>query len=265
MATFHKQNFFRFLLFGIALFLAIGINVSAGAAGSPDAMLFAVMESKPFGFVENGVTKGIHHEIATELARRTGLKFRLEVLPYPRITNGLKDGSVDAVIMWRSSERDSYVNYANFVFTDYTTALTLKSKKNLTAYEELHTIGTVGTLRGNSVSDRFSADTKIKKHEVETYDALYQMLINGRIDAVVGNVYAYLYLANQAGNEDLVNFPGLKLGFREQWLQLSKSSKFLKHEALIKKTIQAMVSDGFVARTNEKYYGAGFRKIKFNN
>ena len=263
MNRFMKKTLWLFLLLGVASYMAVVMNGPVNAAGSQDTMLFAVMESKPFGYVDNGVSKGIHYEIATELARRTGLKFDLQILPYMRITNGLKDGSVDAVMMWRSSERDAYVNYGGFVFTDYTTAITLKSKKALTAYEDLYTVGTVGTLRGNSVSDRFTADTQIKKHEVETYDQLYQMLINGRVDAAVGNVYAYLYLANQSGNEDLVNFPGLKLGFREQWLQLSKSSKFLKNETLMKKHIQAMINDGFVSRINEKYYGAGFKRIKF--
>jgi len=255
-----------FLLLAFAWIALAGVAcLSAQQSGAGDTLRFAVIDSKPFGYVDtDGVTKGVHYELIGELAKRTGLNIERRIYPYARMWSNLENGLVDAAIGWRSSERDPYSVYVNFVFTDYLSAITMKNKQTLGRYEDLYTVGTVGVLRGLSISDKFNADTRIQKYDVNTYDQGIEMLRTGKVDAVAGNVYAFLYLASQFKLTDSLDLPGLKLGSRDQWLQASKKSKMLRYVPQLQKAVQAMISDGYVEKIFLKYYGDDFKKIRFN-
>jgi len=235
------------------------------AQANQEEILIHVMGVKPFGFIDvnDQTTKGIHYDIIGELARRTNLKIKRILLPYPRIWSGLQTGTHDGGIAWRSSDRDGFVVYVHFVFSDHISAFVLKGRKKLAKYEDLYTVGSVGFMRGLSISERFNQDDNILKYQIRTMEQSVLMLDNGRIDAVVGSIYSYLYLSNQIKLRHEIDFPGIRMGDREQWFQMSKKSKMLKYVPRLKKALSAMVREKYPERIYEKYLGPSFSKIRY--
>lgn len=232
------------------------------AAAEPE-LTFHVIAAQPFGYMdEKGEPTGLHYELIQQLSIRSGIAIRPVIMPYNRIWTTLENGGHDGGIVWRSSERDSLVNYLSFVWTDYLTALTLKNKE-INQYDDLHS-GEVGVMNSSSINERFNNDKKINKIKIGKYENAVTMLAAERIDAVVGNLFAYMYIARRQKVLDKLSLPGFYMGHREQWLQISKKSKGLlalpegERARIIQKlsvTLEAMVTDGIIRQINRKYYG----------
>jgi polar amino acid transport system substrate-binding protein len=258
---------FRKLSFLISLLLIIPLS-SVKVAATPD-LTFHVIAAQPFGYIDDdGEPTGLHYELVQQLSIRSGIVIRPVIMPYNRIWVTLENGGHDGGIVWRSEERDSLVHYLSFVWTDYLTALTLKGQE-ITSYPDLHQVE-VGVMTSSSISDAFNKDDKINKVFIAKYENAVTMLAAKRIDAVVGNLFAYLYIANRQGVIDELSLPGYYMGQREQWLQLSRKSKKLlalsadEQSNLIEKlstTMTAMVADGTIRQLNNKYYGQTVNRV----
>lgn len=240
------------------------LTIPVSWASNERELIFHVMGTQPFGYVDkNGKEVGLHFDVIEALAKRSGIAIKPVMMPYNRIWVTLESGAHDGGIVWRSRERDSMVNYLGFVWTDYLTALTLKNKDVL-SYENLQGGLSVGLITSSSVNDIFNNDEKINKVFIDKYENALRMLMAKRIDAVVGNLFAYIYVAKEQGGLAKLSLPGLYIGHREQWLQVSKKSKNLlalpegeRKQVLAKlaSTMQEMVADGTIFEINRKYYG----------
>ena len=252
-----KSSFFCLIILSF-------LGLSATWASDGDELVFHVMDTQPFGYVdEKGNETGLHFDITNALAKRSSVAIKPVIMPYNRIWATLENGAHDGGIVWRSKERDSLVDYVGFVWTDYLTALTLKSH-DILAYENLQNGRPVGIITSSSVSEVFNNDEKINKESIAQYDNALMMLLAKRVDAVVGNLFAYIYVAKEQNVLDKLSLPGFYMGHREQWLQISKKSKNLlalpegkraKVLAKLTKAMQEMVTDGTILEINRKYYG----------
>lgn len=233
-------------------------------ANAETELVFHVIAAQPFGYTDNnGNPTGLHYEIIQELSIRSNISIRPVIMPYNRIWATLSDGQHDGGIVWRSSERDALVDYLSFVWTDYITALTLKNHE-IRNYGDLHDDIDVGVLTSSSINDQFNSDDKINKILTGKYENAISMLVAKRVDAVVGNLFAYLYIAKHQNALDELSLPGFYMGHREQWLQMSKKSRNLQglaeHERrqllnTLALTMTNMVEDGTIQALNKKYYG----------
>lgn len=252
----------KYLFPRILLILMMALPI--GWASAESELIFHVIATQPFGYSdEEGEPTGLHFEIVQELSKRSGIAIRPVIMPYNRIWTTLENGAHDGGIVWRSTERDALVDYLSFVWTDYITALTLKNKE-ITQYDDLYHGRQVGVMKSSSINDTFNNDTKVDKVIIGQYENAVTMLTANRIDAIVGNLFAYLYIARRNNMLDALSLPGFYMGHREQWLQISKKSRNLialpeaERTAVLAKlaaTMQAMVADGTVREFNRKYYG----------
>jgi polar amino acid transport system substrate-binding protein len=255
------MNIQRSLLYLMILLFSAS---SVSWASDGDELIFHVIGAQPFGYVDgNGKNTGLHFEVVEALAKRSGIAIRPVIMPYNRIWETLENGVHDGGIVWRSEERDSLVDYLSFVWTDYITALTLKNKE-ISNYEDLQSGADIGLMKSSSINNRFNNDNKINKVFIGKYDNALTMLIGNRLDAIVGNLFAYIYVAKVQGGLDKLSLPGFYMGHREQWLQISKKSRNLLALsesdrkivlAKLTKAMQEMVSDGTIREINRKYYG----------
>lgn len=257
----------RKLSFLISLLVIITLT-SLKAIAAPD-LTFHVIAAQPFGYIDdNGEPTGLHYELIQQLSIRSGIVIRPVIMPYNRIWKTLENGGHDGGIVWRSEERDTLVHYLSFVWTDYLTALTLRGQE-ITTYSDLYQVE-VGVMTSSSISDTFNKDDNINKIYISKYENAVTMLAAKRIDAIVGNLFAYLYIANRQGIIDKLSLPGYYIGQREQWLQLSRKSKQLlalsklEQNNLMERlsaTMAAMVADGTIRQLNNKYYGEAVNRV----
>lgn len=227
-------------------------------------LTFHVIAAQPFGYLaDDGEPTGLHYELIQQLSIRSGIKIRPVIMPYNRIWTTMENGGHDGGVVWRSAERDALVHYLSYVWTDYLTVLTLKNKE-VNDYSELQLDKKVGVMTSSSINDRFNNDNEIDKVMIPKYDNAVSMLSARRVDAIVGNIFAYIYIAKKQAVLEKLSLPGLYLGHREQWLQISKKSKVLKRLTKEKRnevmdklaiTMKTMVADGTIRKLNEKYYG----------
>ncbi|MFT4764649.1 MAG: ABC-type amino acid transport substrate-binding protein [Oleispira sp.] len=258
-----KNSFFCLILLSFS-------GSSVTWADENNELVFHVIDTQPFGYVDDkGKTTGLHLDIIMALAKRSGVEIRPVIMPYNRIWATLKNGAHDGGIVWRSKERDDLVDYLSFVWTDYLTALTLKNNEIL-SYEDLQNGSPIGVMKSSSISDVFNNDKQINKIEIEKYENTVTMLAAKRVYAVVGNISAYIYIAKNQGVLDKLSLPGFYMGYREQWLQMSKKSRSLlalseneRKQVLGKLTVSMdeMVADGTIRRLNQKYYGDALNQV----
>lgn len=220
-----------------------------------------VIASTPLGYKDKkiGKTVGVHWEVIGELSKRSGLKINRVLMPYPRIWAQMKTGEHDGGLVWRSSDRNSYVNYVHMAFRDYITFLTLKNKE-IKSYDELYG-KEIGKMRGLSISDRFNNDDKLKVVEITKYDNSIKMLILNRLDGVIGNVHAYYKIAEDLSMLKKLSFPGYYMGHRDVWLQFSKKSPHQDKIATLRTTMKKMFQDGTLKRIRTKYYGNWINEV----
>jgi polar amino acid transport system substrate-binding protein len=253
------------VMFSVLLFL--GANVAARADAVVDAndtLVCFVIDTRPFAYLDtDGTAKGIQYDLLGELSKRTGIKFERKITPYARVWDDLDKGLKDCGIIWRTKTQDAKVEYVSYIFTDYLSAFTIKGGKVLNKYEDLYNMSSVALLRGSVISDKFNNDKQIKIYEVNSYDQAFKMLTEKRVDAAAGNAYAYIYFANLLKVKEELDLPGIQLGVREQWLQMSKKSKFQKYIPNLQKGIESLMKDGTIEKINLQYYGDKYKSIKF--
>jgi len=94
---------------------------------------------------------------------------------------------------------------------------------NFKSLDDLHD-KTVATVRGAKYDDAFTADTKIIKYDTSRYEQSIKMLINGRLDAMIGPSIGLFFTAKKMGYSREKFGDVLVLNTKDTYLQYSRKS-----------------------------------------
>jgi polar amino acid transport system substrate-binding protein len=220
---------------------------------------FSTFQYEPWSFVKNNNVSGIIPDIANAIAKEAALAIEIEIVPYSRMVNDLKNGSADFSILSRNSNNDDFVTYINKVFTLNVILLTRNGTtiKSLNSLYERQNIKSIGVLRGASTSLEDIDDERITIIKINNVSQGLKMLNAKRIDAFLTIEATSLYESKKLGMSSAFEFPGYKIEIREAWLQVSKKSRYgseLPYEA-ISAAVEKMKAEGEINRIIEKYLG----------
>ena len=225
------------------------------SASLEECIKFHVMHSEPIGYInDQGKPTGIHWEYLEALSEHSGLCINAQLMPYARIWKSIEYGNHDGGIIFKSESRDPLVQYAEHIQTTPTVVIALKGI-TLKKYSDLSNLH-IGTMKGAHLSQRFDNDKSLNLLKLISFDQGTRMINLRRLDAVAGNAFLLAYQLQKFGVLDKVDLNNqLKLGEKEQWLQMSNKSQHLKHLPALKKSVEALKKSGVFRKIFVKYYG----------
>jgi len=206
----------------------------------------------PYGMLdEQGQLGGEFVDITNRLAVQTGIAFDNRLLPYPRAVATIEHGQSDLVVglvtatLQRIAHQVAPVAYSDIVVIGRIGA-------RFDSLLELHG-KTVGYMRGASFDDDFQRDELIRKYETSSMPQTIQMLLAGRLDAIIGTGIAVSYALKQMGlSDDALGAP-LLIKRSLHWLHYSRKRYDNVTATLLKNGVERLRAQGFLDEVALRY------------
>ena len=176
----------------------------------------------PYGIDSNGELSGVYYDLANLLFSKED-NINHSIYPYARIIYELKTGYTDLTIMFKYKELENYVTYITPLPSLQNVVVGIRGK-NITSVEELEG-SSIAYLRGAHFSNEIENNSAITLYRTKNFKKSIEMLIAGRVKAVIGPFEALLMAAKNLGkNKDFFG-EALVGSERTPWLQISNKSK----------------------------------------
>ncbi|NRB37337.1 MAG: transporter substrate-binding domain-containing protein [Pseudomonadales bacterium] len=213
-----EQKVFAFF---VAILLLIGLS-SRAICQERQTIKIVTIGFSPYGIQTEQGNSGIYYDIANILVQKSGYHAENTIAPYARIINDLKYGQADISILFRYEELEAYVFYIAPLAPLQTVVLS-RQDSHLKNIESLHG-RRLAYLRGAHFSEVIDKNNAIKLHKVTDFKQAVKMLLNHRVDAIVGPMDPIISAAAEIGyGMEIFGHP-IVVGERTPWIQLSKKS-----------------------------------------
>lgn len=244
----------------LVLALALLGPAAASAADRPDC-------DRPFSLAlhEHGLLysaqsgEGIDKDIADELARRSGCKINVSVMPRARIWQLIESGALDFSLSGITNEaRERFAAFGWYVSNKYYLLVRKDAGvQQLTDFERNPALklGVIRSFRYSANANKL-VDTLEAEHRVNystSLDPLYQILLTNQVQAMIIEPFDYPAIESGKVREQttIVEFadPPVPHG-----LIMSKKALAPAQQQAWRAVIDSMRADGTVQRIFEKYF-----------
>jgi len=144
------------------------------------------------------------------------------IYPYARINHELKTGHTDLTIMFKYKELEKYVTYIVALPPLHNVVVGIRGN-NIQSIAELEG-KSVAYLRGANFSNEIENNSEITLYRTKNFNKSIEMLVAGRVEAVVGPFEALLMAAKNSGKDQAFFGEPLTVSKRTPWLQISNKS-----------------------------------------
>jgi polar amino acid transport system substrate-binding protein len=242
------------------LLLLIMAGSGAGAAERPDCTRPLSLALHEHGLLYSAQTgEGIDKDLADELARRSGCKLSISVMPRARIWQLIESGALDFSLSGITNEaRDRFAAFAWYESNKYYLLVRKDAGvKTLAEFERNPSLmlGVIRSFRYNPNANRF-VDALDEAHRVSfatSLEPLYQVLLDKRVHAMIIEPFDYPTIEHGAirAQTTIVEFddPAVLHG-----LIMSKKSLPPAQQQAWRALVDEMRADGTVQRIFEKYF-----------
>lgn len=252
----------RFLLLACVSIVLISVITACGSKGegnepatSGDKEEFVFASSglyPPFNYSDNDKLVGFDIEIGTAIAEELGMEAKPVTNPWQTIIAALQSDKFDAIIgsMAITAERLDEVNFTEPYY---------ESGAQIFVAEDNDTINDPNDLKdkkiGVVVSSTFEENAKEFTDEVSTYDsdvtALQDLLVKGRIDAVITDQLVGMYAINE--NDLKIKRVGEPIYLDQMGIAITKENEQLLKD--VNNALETIIENGTYAEISEKYFG----------
>ena len=239
---------------------AAAVAAPAQAAGRPAC-------DRPFslGLHEHGLLyssqtgEGIDQDVADELARRSGCKINVSVMPRARIWQLIESGVLDFSLSGIGNEaRDRFAAFAWYFSNRYYLLVRKDAGVQKLADFDANPALKLGVIRSfrysptaNRLVDRLEAQGRIS--QATTLAPLFQVLLDNRVQAMIIEPFDYPTLQSPRIREQtqIIEFddPPVPHG-----LIMSRKALAPAEQQAWRELVDAMRADGTVTRIFEKYF-----------
>lgn len=238
------------LLFGVKITSAHADNVTIRVAGDNNYPPYEYMS-------ENGVFEGFNVDIMNAISRETGLDLEIVPMDWEDAINALENGQVDVV------QGMTITDYRDIVF-DFTEPIVVNSQ-SIFVRTETSFISDVDDFNGLKVAYQ-SGDVNFESlNEIDNIELLpmsnqpeaMNALLEGRVDAFVGNRLTGLYIIQKERLSDRIKLVGTPMRETKYAIAVSEGN-----QALLKKLnngLQIIRENGTYNRIANKWFGEVFQ------
>lgn len=215
----------------------------------------------PISFEENGQVVGISPDIITEAFRRMGYKIKLQLVPWKRAQEMVKDGEVDGFFSpYKSTEREKLYQYPTEPLLIEKNVFMVRKDSNIIYDGDMSKLKHygIGTLIGYATLDKYIESKLIntvdKSLNVEA--SLNKLISKERqVDLVVNTDYILWYTAKKMNITDSVKELPLPLAEVPSYLAFNKEKDYTEVIAKFEAELKKMKTDGTYQQIIEKYIG----------
>lgn len=234
-----------------ASWLALGGALAQPRGAAPLRLI--ILHLPPYGMLgPDGQAAGICPDLAVLLAQETGLALTPVLVPYPRALAMMASGEGDLIFSTQNSRLDGLARPLARAFKGEG-VLIARAGVRLERLEDCHG-KVVGVLRGAQYLPAFDNDKAIRKHETITYQQSVQMLLEGRLDAIVGMREAIFYALRVLGKPRGVLGAPLPLVERDISLFISRHAARQEVAEPLTRAISALRERGAVKTVVDRYF-----------
>jgi polar amino acid transport system substrate-binding protein len=229
------------------LLLLLCINSFTVAANNIE---IRTIDVSPYGIDSNGDFSGVYYDLANLLFSKED-KINHSIYPYARIVYELKSGNTDLTIMFKYKELENYVTYIAPLPPLQNVVVGIRGR-NATSVDDLEG-RSIAYLRGAHFSNEIENNSSITLYRTKTFKRSVEMLIAGRVDAVIGPFEALLMAAKSLGkNKDFFG-EVLVVSERTPWLQVSNQSKYKFDIIELEKEFTNIIKNNKLEYLKKKY------------
>jgi len=227
-------------------------------ASNPPLTVGILGDTEPYAYYENDVLTGFGVDFITEVLTRIGVEFELVDLPFSRMLEELKSGSLDiGTDLYLKTERQEYVDYPALPYAGYPTVLFKRSDMAFDFTGDLDELVpyTIGYIRDYSLGplDDYKDNDTYDFSITDSPEQNIENLNNKRVDLIIDikstgeNIIDKMDLS---GDIVAVNPP---IFYDYSYVVFSKKNNLTKLIAEYELTVQAMYEDGTIKRLSKKY------------
>ncbi|MFD1706951.1 ABC transporter substrate-binding protein [Siminovitchia sediminis] len=250
--------FMGFIL--MSFLAACGSADSEMAAGGEEKEDFVFASSglyPPFNYTDNNELVGFDVEVGTAIAEELGMNPKPVTNPWQTIIAALQADKFDAIIgsMAITDERLKEVNFTDPYYESGAQIFVSEDNDSIKSEEDLKgkTIGVV-------VSSTFEENAKEYTDDVKTYDsdvtALQDLLVKGRLDAVLTDQLVGMYAINE--NDLKIKQVGEPIYLDQMGIAIKKDNEKLLED--VNEALNTIIENGTYGKISEKYFGEDISK-----
>lgn len=180
----------------------------------------------PYVYQENGQPTGLDYEVSREVLRRLGIELELQFMPWKRCLLALDQGHADGILdIFYRQEREAHMVFVEEPLSDVELVLFFDRSRPYPyrALEDLRDL-TIGISPGYWYSDEnFRTSQLFNREEAPTHEANLGKLVRQRVDLVVNDRRAGLYLSGQIGLQQRVGYNRKAVGHDRLFLALRRT------------------------------------------
>lgn len=217
----------------------------------------------PFGMTDkDGRPHGIMYEISNRIATQAGFTSHNMLLPYARTVIALKHGRADFVLRFDNDSLGEAALKVAPIFPLQVIVLGAAGKR-LRTFDDMHGL-TIGVMRGGHFNDAFAADDAIKKHPINNYQQGLSMVVNGRIDGLIGSDLGIYTVAEEMGLTQARFSRPLVLGEQQFWLFYSRKTADDATLARLTRAVEQLRKQGIFAQIVGRHARATYMRKGFS-
>jgi len=215
-------------------------------------------DTKPYAYYENDVLTGFGVDFITEVLTRIGVEFELVDLPFSRMLEELKSGSLDiGTDLYLKPERQEYVDYPKLPYAAYPTVLFKKSDMVLDFTGDLEELipYSIGYVRGYSLGpldDHKDSDT-FNFSITDSPEQNMENLNNNRVDLIIDIQSTGENIIDKMSLSEEIVAVDPPLLYDYSYVVFSKKNNLTKLITEYEITVQAMFEDGTIEMLSKKY------------
>lgn len=200
------SNAFRHILLAAAVCVVLALPSFAGATDESLPIVFE--DYPPYEFVEDGEVRGINMDLIREAFKRMGITPYFEPRPWKRAIFQLKSGEILALSSgFKTEERMKFAVFPNGPLGMETNMIIARADRDITvnSLDDIQRIR-LGVVREYAYGEPFDSIRGLHKIKAQSSHQLLRMLLEGRVDAVIGNKAVFGYIAKRKGAFDQIKF-----------------------------------------------------------
>ncbi len=231
--------------------------VSSHADASDHRAEVAFDDYPPYHYWIDGSPVGLNIDLINEVYARIGLRPHYVRRPWKRSLQEIESGEVGALCAgMKTPSREKFAYYPSrhlSLETNWVISLA-DSGLNVVALDDLKNL-TVGVVTGYSYGPSFDSMEGVRKHERRNEKSLIELLMNKRIDVIVGCDLVIDHFAKILGVQDRLKYQ-LKLSSDPLYLIFSRAVPGNDQMSeSVSKALSTMVVDGSYQKIMRRYSG----------
>jgi len=230
-------------------------------AAEPVSLLVVTDLWPPFRMQNaEGTLHGLDIDVLNQLSLRTGLRFKVQRAPWARGLAALGQGRADLMTgLAKTPEREAYIDYLPQPYYAcsprfYTTP---ERASALRDYDQLADLS-IGYVLESAYFEPFDSDRRLNKVGVTTETQLLDMLVRGRLQAIIGTDCQVDYQLRDLQWATRIVKAAYRPEFRtELYIGFSRQRGLSAEYRTLSKALDQLQAEGWIAQAARRYQVAG--------